>query len=89
MAEAFIIVGILIILVFLIIFLRKKIFALLIDCALGFILYILILFLISMAGIHTPILLADAGLPICIVGVIVYHLIANLAKPTAKAYGSL
>ena len=76
--------------VVLILLLRKKFFALLLDLAIGTVVYMAILFLIALVGIKIPVDMAAWGLPITLAIMIGYHMITNFSLPSkSKGVGAL
>ena len=73
----------------LLILLRKKIFALIMDCIIGFIVYVVVIFGTDFLGLHIPPLIIDWALPVCILGDLAYHIISNYTKPRGKPWGAL
>ena len=63
--------------VVLLVLLRKRFFALLLDVLIGTVVYLALLFLINWVGLTIPLLWAEIGYPIMLIIFIIYHIITN------------
>jgi hypothetical protein len=80
----------LIIMVLLVMIYRKKVWALLLDMAIGTVVYIGSIFFVSWLGIRLPVLWSQWGYPVVMIAFIVYHIIINFSKPSgSKPWGSI
>lgn len=82
---------ILILIVVLAIVLRKRFFELLLDLAIGTIVYLSAIFIIGWIGIRLPIKLAQWGYPVMLIIFIIFHVLSNLnaGKGSSSPYGRL
>ena len=69
---------------------RKKVWALLLDLAIGTVVYMGAIFFVSWLGLRFPIRWAEWGYPILMISFVAYHILSNISRPSAiRPYGAL